>query len=74
MQLTFMEAAFGAEKEIDVEKAETCDVCQGSGAEAGTGVENLPPSAAGSGQIGRSQGFFTVRTTLRSVPRPGAGD
>lgn len=62
MQLTFMEAAFGAEKEIDVEKAETCDVCQGSGAEAGTGVETCP-QCGGSGQIGRSQGFFTVRTT-----------
>lgn len=62
MQLSFMEAAFGTEKEIDVEKAETCDTCQGSGAEAGTGVETCP-QCGGSGQIGRSQGFFTVRTT-----------
>jgi molecular chaperone DnaJ len=62
MQLTFMEAAFGTEKEIDVEKAETCSACEGSGAEPGTGVETCP-QCGGSGQIGRSQGFFTVRTT-----------
>jgi molecular chaperone DnaJ len=62
MQLTFMEAAFGVEKEIDVEKAETCGECQGTGAAPGTGVETCP-QCGGSGQIGRSQGFFTVRTT-----------
>jgi molecular chaperone DnaJ len=62
MQLTFMEAAFGAEKEIDVEKAEACSECEGTGAEPGTGVDTCP-QCGGSGQMGRSQGFFTVRTT-----------
>jgi len=62
MQLTFMEAAFGTEKEIDVEKAEPCSACEGTGAAPGTGVETCP-QCGGSGQIGRSQGFFTVRTT-----------
>lgn len=62
MQLTFMEAAFGTEKEIDVEKAEACTACEGSGAAPGTGVETCP-HCGGSGQVGRSQGFFTVRTT-----------
>jgi len=62
MRLSFMEAAFGTEKEIDVEKAETCGACEGSGAEPGAGVETCP-QCGGSGQIGRSQGFFTVRTT-----------
>ena len=62
MQLTFMEAAFGVEKEIDVEKAESCSECNGTGAAPGTGVETCP-QCGGSGQIGRSQGFFTVRTT-----------
>lgn len=62
MQLTFLEAAFGAEKEIDVEKAELCGACEGSGAAPGTGVETCT-QCGGSGQIGRSQGFFTVRTT-----------
>jgi molecular chaperone DnaJ len=62
MQLTFMEAAFGTEKKIDVEKAETCGDCSGSGAAPGSGPETCP-QCGGSGQIGRSQGFFTVRTT-----------
>lgn len=62
MQLTFMEAAFGTEKKIDVEKAEACTECKGSGAEPGTGAETCP-QCGGSGQVGRSQGFFTVRTT-----------
>jgi molecular chaperone DnaJ len=62
MQLSFMEAAFGTEKEIDVEKAEMCTACEGSGAAPGTGVETCP-QCGGSGQVGRSQGFFTVRTT-----------
>ncbi|MGA6924845.1 MAG: molecular chaperone DnaJ [Desulfosarcina sp.] len=62
MQLSFMEAAFGTEKKIEVEKAETCSECKGSGAAAGAGVETCP-QCGGSGQVGRSQGFFTVRTT-----------
>lgn len=62
MQLTFMEAAFGSEKKIDVEKAETCGECSGAGAAPGSGVETCG-HCGGSGQIGRSQGFFTVRTT-----------
>jgi molecular chaperone DnaJ len=62
MQLSFIEAAFGTEKEIDVEKAEACGECKGSGAEPGTGAETCP-QCGGSGQVGRSQGFFTVRTT-----------
>jgi molecular chaperone DnaJ len=62
MQLTFMEAAFGTEKKIDVEKAEVCTECEGAGAEPGTGVDTCP-QCGGSGQVGRSQGFFTVRTT-----------
>jgi molecular chaperone DnaJ len=62
MQLTFMEAAFGTEKQIDVEKAEPCTACEGSGAAPGTGVQSCP-QCGGSGQVSRSQGFFTVRTT-----------
>ena len=62
MQLTFMEAAFGVEKKIDVEKAESCGECNGAGAAPGSGIDTCP-HCGGSGQIGRSQGFFTVRTT-----------
>ncbi len=36
MTITFEEAAFGAEKEIQIPRHETCTDCQGSGAAAGT--------------------------------------
>src|ERR1700751_4774666 len=36
MQITLEEAAFGAEKEIEVQKLDTCDQCNGSGAEPGS--------------------------------------
>ncbi|HEY5982474.1 MAG TPA: molecular chaperone DnaJ [Anaerolineales bacterium] len=36
VRLTFEEAAFGAEKEIEFERDDTCSRCKGSGAEPGT--------------------------------------
>jgi molecular chaperone DnaJ len=60
--LSFMEAAFGAEKSIEVEKRETCPVCQGTGCEPGTQPETCS-QCQGTGQVTRSQGFFTLRTT-----------
>ncbi len=62
MQLGFMEAAFGIEKEIDIQKMQTCSECRGSGCESGTKPETCS-TCQGSGQVTRSQGFFTVRTT-----------
>lgn len=62
LTLSFMEAAFGTEKMIDVEKMETCHVCDGSACEPGTQPESCS-YCQGTGQVSRSQGFFTVRTT-----------
>jgi len=62
LALDFMDAAFGIETTIDIEKAETCSHCEGSGAEPGTQPEACP-QCGGVGQVGRSQGFFTIRTT-----------
>jgi molecular chaperone DnaJ len=36
LELTFEEAVFGCEKEVEVYRRETCPVCYGSGAEPGT--------------------------------------
>ncbi len=36
VQLTFEEAVFGAEKEIEFQREETCSTCNGGGAEPGT--------------------------------------
>ncbi|MGB5156842.1 molecular chaperone DnaJ [Desulfobacterium sp. N47] len=61
ISLTFMEAAFGIEKEITIEKAETCQECLGSGSEPGTQPETCR-HCHGTGQLSQSQGFFTLRT------------
>jgi molecular chaperone DnaJ len=65
MTLTFMEAAFGTEMEIDVAKTDACNECQGSGVEPGHSPETCN-HCHGSGQVTRSQGFFTVRTTCHA--------
>lgn len=62
MTLEFMDAAFGVETTIDLQKSATCPRCQGSGAEPGTHPQTCP-QCGGVGQVGRSQGFFTIRTT-----------
>jgi len=65
MTLSFMEAAFGTETEIKVEKMEACSGCGGTGSEPGTQPETCR-HCLGAGQVSRSQGFFTVRTPCPS--------
>ena len=62
LAISFLDAAFGTETEIDVEKAEICTSCDGSGCAPGTQPETCG-YCQGSGQVSRTQGFFTVRTT-----------
>jgi len=62
IKLSFMQAAFGAETEINVEKMELCPECEGSACEPGTEPETCR-QCGGTGQVSRTQGFFTVRTT-----------
>jgi molecular chaperone DnaJ len=57
LQLTFEEAVFGCEKEIEIGREEPCPVCQGTGAEPGT----TPVKCAtcnGTGQTRRVQKSF----------------
>ncbi len=62
MKLSFMQAVFGTETEISVEKMETCHACNGSACEPGSQPITCG-QCGGIGQISRTQGFFTVRTT-----------
>jgi molecular chaperone DnaJ len=62
MQITLEEAAFGAEKEIEVRKLDTCDKCNGTGAEPGSRTINCP-TCSGRGQVISSRGFFHVSQT-----------
>ncbi|MBN1664726.1 MAG: molecular chaperone DnaJ [Deltaproteobacteria bacterium] len=62
MAISFMEAAFGTLKEIEVVKYETCQDCKGLGAAPGTTPEPCT-RCKGRGQITQTNGFFSVSTT-----------
>ncbi|HEY3900944.1 MAG TPA: molecular chaperone DnaJ [Chthoniobacter sp.] len=62
MQIRLEEAAFGCDKEIEVSKLETCDVCSGSGAESGSRAVSCR-DCGGRGQVISSRGFFQVSQT-----------
>jgi molecular chaperone DnaJ len=62
MEITFEEAAHGVEKEITVTKPERCEVCDGSGAEAGSRVKACP-TCGGRGQVISSRGIFSIAQT-----------
>ncbi len=76
LTIDFMQAAFGHETEIDLEKLAVCEKCEGSGCKPGTSPETCR-QCGGSGQMTRSQGFFMVKTTCstcrgsgRYIPSP----
>jgi molecular chaperone DnaJ len=62
MDITFEEAAFGAEKEISIPKDILCKTCNGSGAQAGSNPERCK-GCNGVGEIRFQQGFFTLSKT-----------
>ena len=62
LKISFYEAAFGKEDEIEIPKKEACEVCDGTGSKSGTSPAQCP-NCRGTGQIIRSQGFFTISTT-----------
>lgn len=57
LTLEFEEAVFGAEREIEVPRQETCNVCSGSGVEPGTSPIRCP-ECNGTGEVRRQTGFF----------------
>ncbi|WP_028583271.1 molecular chaperone DnaJ [Desulfogranum mediterraneum] len=62
IQISFMDAVHGVNREVEISKRETCWTCDGSGARPGHRPETCP-SCNGRGQVVRSQGFFQVSTT-----------
>jgi molecular chaperone DnaJ len=62
LELTLEEAAAGAEKEIKLNRAEACPVCQGTRLRPGT-KKLTCPACQGRGQVRYQQGFFTVART-----------
>jgi molecular chaperone DnaJ len=58
LTITFNEAVFGAEKDIDIQRIDVCERCQGSRSEPDSD-KTLCNNCKGSGQVRRShQGFF----------------
>jgi molecular chaperone DnaJ len=62
MEIKLEEAAFGADKQIEIEKLDACDKCQGTGAEPGSRKTNCP-TCGGRGQVVSSRGFFQISQT-----------
>ncbi len=62
LQISFMDAVKGKETNIEYEKHITCKQCSGSGAKKGTQPDTCP-DCRGTGQVVRSQGFFSISTT-----------
>jgi molecular chaperone DnaJ len=62
LEIKFEEAIFGAEKEIEVPRQQTCPRCHGNGAEPGTSPIRCP-DCNGTGEVRRQAGFFVNITT-----------
>ncbi len=62
LTISFLDAAFGKEINIEIPKSIKCDHCGGSGAEPGT-FPSTCPTCRGHGQVSRTQGFFSISTT-----------
>lgn len=54
VMLSFEEAAFGCEKEITIDRTESCDDCGGSGAEKGTSADTCS-NCRGTGTVTQAQ-------------------
>lgn len=68
VRITFEEAVFGCEKEIDITLKEPCSVCKGSGAKPGT-VPVTCGKCGGKGQVAYTQqSFFGTIRNVQTCP------
>lgn len=65
LEISFEEAAFGAQKDVTIPRLEDCSTCSGSGAKPGTKVKPCP-QCGGAGEIRVAQGFFAIAQTCRA--------
>lgn len=75
MEISFEEAFLGVEKEISITRAETCNVCNGSGARPGTTVTKCP-TCHGTGTIKQVQNTILgqMQTTRTCTTCHGTGE
>ncbi|MGE4304716.1 MAG: molecular chaperone DnaJ [Novosphingobium sp.] len=62
MEISLDEAFHGKHTEITIEVSQTCETCEGTGAEPGTGKHTCN-MCAGHGKVRAQQGFFVVERT-----------
>lgn len=62
MEITLEDAFHGSKTEIEIEVAQSCEPCGGSGAEPGTGARRCN-MCSGHGKVRAQQGFFVVERT-----------
>ena len=68
VRITFEEAVFGCEKEIELTVKETCKTCNGNGAKPGTSPETCS-KCGGKGQVVfTSQSFFGTVRNVQACP------
>jgi molecular chaperone DnaJ len=69
LEITLEEAAFGAERSIEITKLETCTVCKGSGGKESSRPETCP-TCRGQGQVrSTQQTFLGSFSTVTTCPR-----
>ena len=68
IRITFEEAVFGCEKEIEIVLKDPCEKCHGTGAKPGTSPETCP-RCGGKGQVVyTSQSFFGTVQNVQTCP------
>ncbi len=69
LELTFEEAAFGCEQELEIERVEPCSICHGVGSDPGTNPEKCG-NCGGAGEVRRTQqGIFGHFTNITTCPQ-----
>jgi molecular chaperone DnaJ len=62
LEIDFIEAVQGCEKEITLSKLDSCESCRGSGSESGSGTKTCS-TCGGRGQVVSSRGIFSIAQT-----------
>jgi molecular chaperone DnaJ len=68
LEITLEEAAFGAERGVEITKLETCTTCQGSGGKEGSRPETCT-TCRGQGQVRQTQQTLGSFSTVTTCPR-----
>ncbi|MFH0763971.1 MAG: molecular chaperone DnaJ [Candidatus Omnitrophota bacterium] len=71
IEISFEDAAFGAEKTISIPRQETCEECGGTGARPGSKIQTCP-ACGGRGKVAQSSGFFNIVRTCDRCGGEGA--